>query len=126
MNAKILRISDNNYIEMFERENKGNVFYDILFDNHGKEIFIGRYAQELGTINAIYNSGMILIYSASVDNKITRVYTLYDILDDTHYSSTELEALNLFDPNLDGSSLKTPHRLLIRSDIEKKHRLIKQ
>ena len=53
------------------------------------------------------------------------VHTLYDILDDTHYSLSEAEALELFDSNLDSSKLKNKERLMIRCDVEKRHRFVK-
>ena len=122
----IIRIDDKNYVSISEYSKRGNSFYDVIFNNNGKEVFIGRYNKILDNVKVMYNNGKILVYSDIKNNLIIKVYSLYDILDDTHYSLSEVEALQLFNPDLDTSFLKNKDRSVVRTDVEKRHRLIKK
>jgi len=127
---EIIKINDKNYISIYEYRKDLNILFDIIFNNNGKEIFIGRFIKELNNIRAKYNNGKILVYETSFiknikENHITKVYALYDIVDDTFYSVTEEEALVLFDLNLCTKHLKNKDKSLIRTDLEKMKRLIK-
>lgn len=127
--AEIVNINENNYISVSEYEKRGNSFFDVVFNNNGKEIFIGRYNKELKKINVKYNNGKILVFTNDfIKDKgvfITDVLSLYDVLDDTFYSVTKLEALNVFDPTIDSSYIKNKNKLIVRDDIEKYDRMVK-
>ena len=126
----ILNIGKDLYVSVAEYQKRGDSFFDIILHNKEKEIFIGRYSTDLHNINVMYNNGTILVYSRQFikernNNFIVKVHSLYDILDDVHYSLTEEEALTLFDPQLDTTFLKDKTKSTIREDVEKKHRLMK-
>lgn len=127
---EIIRINDKNFISIYEYKKDLNILFDVIFNNDGKEIFIGRFIKEFNNIRAKYHNGKILVYETSFikkikENHITKVYALYDIVDDTFYSVTEEEALVLFDLNLCTKHLKNKDNSLIRTDLEKMKRLIK-
>ena len=121
----IIKINENNFISISEYEKRNTTYYDIIFNNNGKEIFIGRYIKEFEPIKAMYNEGKILVYTDKyIQDKqqsyITNIYTLYDILDDVHYNETEEEMLKIFNPNLSDEYLMNKNKIVQRSDIEKK------
>ena len=123
---EIIKIDDNNYIRKIDLEKRGNSFCDIIFNNCGKEIFIGRYENDLNNIKVLYKNGRILVYSdkfVKEKMQVTDVHTLYDIADDVCYSMNESELLKLFDSELDTSYLKNTNKLIVRSDVEKRRRL---
>ena len=125
---EIIKIDDNNFIKKIDLEKRGNSFCDIVFNNCGKEIFIGRYESDSQNVKLLYKNGRILVYSDKFIKEkmqITDVHTLYDIADDVCYSMNESELLNLFDSELDSSYLKNTNKLIVRSDIEKRRRLSK-
>lgn len=127
---EIIKINEQNYIKKIELEKRGNSFCDIIFNNSGKEIFIGRYENESKNIKVLYKAGRILVYSDEFIKEkekvqVTQVHTLYDIVDDVCYSMKEGELLNLFDSNIDQTYLKKNNKLVVRSDVEKKRRLKK-
>ena len=122
----IIKIDEKNYIKKIDLEKRGNSFCDIVFNNCGKEIFIGRYESDSKNIKVLYKNGRILVYSDKFIKEkmqITDVHTLYDIADDVCYSMNESELLNLFDSELDSSYLKNTNKLIVRSDVEKRRRL---
>lgn len=127
---QIIKIDEKNYIKKIDLEKRNNNFSDVIFNNCGKEIFIGRYECGTKNIKVLYKDGRILVYSDQfIEEKkklqITNVHTLYDIVDDVCYSMKEDELLKIFDDNLDTSYLKRTNKLIVRSDVEKKHRLRK-
>ena len=126
---EIIKIDENNYIKKIDFEKRGNSFSDVIFNNNGKEIFVGRYILDTKNIKVLYREGKILVYSDKfIDGKgmkITKVYTLYDILDDVCYSMSEKDLIKIFDPVLDDSYLENPNKLSIYNDVEKRHRLSK-
>ena len=127
---QIINIDEKNYIKKIILEKRGNEFTDVIFNNCGIEKFIGRYNNDIQNIKVLYNNGRVLVYSDKYIKEkngvqITNVYTLYDILDDVCYSMTEEDLLKTFDPTLDSSYLKNSNKLIIRSDVEKRHRLRK-
>ena len=81
----IIKIDEKNYIKKIDLEKRGNSFCDIVFNNCGKEIFIGRYESDSKNIKVLYKNGRILVYSDKFIKEkmqITDVHTLYDIADD--------------------------------------------
>lgn len=120
----IIKINTNNYIVIGEYETKGNDFFDVIFFNNGKEIFLGRFNGDLKKINAQYNNEKIIIYNEekleSNECVITNVLSMYNIIDDTFYSVSEEEAIKLFDSNINSLHLKNKNNLINRSDIRKK------
>ena len=127
---EIIKIDDNNFIKKIDLEKRGNSFCDIVFNNCGKEIFIGRYESDSQNVKVLYKNGRILVYSDQFIREkekvyITDVHTLYDIVDDVCYSMKESDLLKLFDPELDVSYLKQTNKLIVRSDVEKRRRLRK-
>lgn len=127
---QIIKIDEKNYIKKIDLEKRNNNFSDVIFYNCGKEIFIGRYECDTKNIKILYKDGRILVYSDQfIEEKnglqITNVHTLYDVVDDVCYSMKEDELLKTFDVNLDASYLKRTNKLIVRSDVEKKHRLRK-
>lgn len=126
--TSFIKLSDNIFIKKIDFDFRGNQYCDIILNNNGKEIFIGRYGNCLKNIQVLYNNGKILVSANKLKSdlkepKIAYVHTLYDILDDTHYSTTQIELLNSFDPSIDSSSLKEPNKIIVRSDMEKRRRM---
>ena len=122
---EIIKINDNNYISIAEYEKRNSTFYDVIFNNNGKEIFIGRYIKDFDIVKVMYKDGKILVYiDKYIKEKkglyITDIYTLYDILDDVHYNESKEEMLRIFDPSLSDEFLINKNKILQRSDIEKK------
>lgn len=125
---EVLEIGENIYVSTTLYEKRGNRFYDVSFINKDKEFFIGRFDKEDSAIKIDYKDGKILIYLNSFNREcekmvITKVLSLYDILDDTTYACTEEEALKLFDNNIDTKYLQNKDNLIIRRDVEKRNRL---
>ena len=125
-----IKIDNNNFIKKTDIEKRGNIFADVVFNNNGKEVFIGRYNNDCQNIKVLYNNGKILVYSNKFIKEknamhITAVHTLYDLLDDVCYSMSEEELLKTFDSTLDASYLNKSNKLIVRSDVEKRHRLKK-
>lgn len=119
-------ISKNIFITIQEYELRGNRFVDIVLNKDEEEKFLGRFINEENKVKTKYNNGKILMYlDKFIENKmqVTKIFSLYDILDDTFYSVTELEALNLFDKNIDANYLKNKDNLIVRTDLEKKKRI---
>lgn len=127
-NIDTIKIGEGATIKIDFYEKRGTRFYDIVLNLKDKEIFIGRFNKGEETIKAKYNDGKIIICDERLiegENKvgIMKVFSLYDILDDTFYSCTEEEALNIFDSSIDTSHLKDKNKPIYRADIEKKRRL---
>jgi len=127
----ILKINEKNHIKIINLEKRGNNFCDVIFNNCGKEIFVGRYETETQNVKVLYNDGRILVYSDEfIDSEkkveITNIHTLYDIVDDICFSMKQEDLLNLFDPSLNTSYLKKANKIINYSDVEKRRRLRKQ
>lgn len=119
-----IKISEDAYINISLYKNRNSMFYDIVLNLNNKEKFLGRFNNE-NMVKSKYKDGKILIYC---DNTITekeepviiKVLSLYEIVDDTFYSCTEEEALNLFDKNINTNYLINKNNSLNRSDVAKK------
>lgn len=125
---EVIKIGENITVETgFYRKRVEN-FYDVVLKNKEKEIFLGRFQKVDDTVKTKYNDGKILVFSErfTADTNsmnIVKVYSLYDILDDTFINCTEAEALNIFDKTIDSSHLINGDNPLRREDPEKKRRL---
>lgn len=122
-----ININSTNYISIGEFQKRNSEFYEVIYNNNGKEIFLGRFVKEYEKLNVSYNNGKILIFMENrLKNNIfaiTKVLALYEILDDTFYSVSEEEALKIFDPNLNSQFLKHKNNLIAREDLEKRQKL---
>ena len=126
--VETIKISENAFINVSLYQKRNAVFYDVVLNLNGKEIFLGRVSQSEKKLIVKYKDGKILLaYKSHINDdegmKIIKVLSLYEIVDDTFYSCTEKEALNIFDSSLDDSFLKEENSLMHRADIEKKKRL---
>ncbi len=124
---KIIKIGEKCKISINEYKKRLDTFYDVVLNNNGNEIFIGRYMKTDKELIVYYNNGKILVcneeYISSINDKaITNVFDLYDIVDDIFYSVSSAEALEIFNPNLSSDFLKNKDKQIVRNDIEKKHR----
>lgn len=124
----IYMINNSCYIGVQLKEKRGDKFFDVLLIDNDKEIFLGRIMKELENLRILINNNKVLIYSSMFDSitkemQINKVYSLYDIDDDLFYSCTELEALNMFDSNININYLLNKNNNISRSDVEKKKRL---
>lgn len=126
----IYLIQGNNYIKTQAFKQRNTEFYDVTFYSNNKKIFLGRFNNDYDNFRVAYNKGKILIYSdnydaESKDNKYTikEVIALYDIVDETFYSETSEEALEIFAPNLSKYYLNKNNKPIYRSDTEKRKRL---
>lgn len=118
----IFKINEDLYIKSQLCEKKGNNFYDISFVNGDNEFFIGRYVKEFNPISIMHKNDKVLIcIKECIDGLmyITKVLSLYNILDNMLYSLTELEAIKIFDSSLNTSYLKHPNNHIYREDLEK-------
>ena len=121
------KIGENAKIEIRHYRKKGETYYVVIFKIDEREVFLGKFPDDIEQLKADYVNGKILIFTDVFDQvsglfKVDQVFSLYDILDDTFYSCTEAEALKTFDPFVDRKFLKNKDRLIARSDIEKKKR----
>ena len=126
--VETIKISENAVINVSLYQKRNTVFYDVVFNLYGKEIFIGRVLQNEKKLIVKYKDGKILLaYKSHINElegiKIIKVLSLYEIVDDTFYSCSEKEALNIFDSSLDDSFLEEENSLMHRVDLEKKKRL---
>lgn len=137
---EITEIGENVYIEKGFYEKRGNRFYDVVLHINGKDVFIGRFNKIYNNINVIYNNGKILVCCCGYNKEshtivVLDVLSLYDIVDDTFYSCTKEEALQLFNEKIsdnnnigyinltDTKYLKNKNASIVREDLEKKKRL---
>lgn len=125
---EIIEIGENAKISIGTYEKRRDIFQDVVLELNNKEIFLGRFNKEENKLIVKYNNGKILIGNEEFkqevqEMRIIKVLSLYDMLDDTFYSCTEKEALNMFDSNIDSEYLKNKDALMHRTDIEKKKRL---
>ena len=125
---EIIEIGKNLTIEKGLYEKRGSRFYDIILKNNDKEIFFGRFLKENNDIYIDYTDGKILISQKKYDNEnkifnIIKVMSLYEIIDNTFYSCTEEEALQIFDSTIDTSNLINGNNSIVRTDVEKLRRL---
>lgn len=125
LNEETNKINEKMYIKSTLYSKRGNEFYDISFVNDGVESFIGRYSRIDNKVEVFQNKDKILICNRKFIEdgmKIVKVLGMYNILDNMLYYCTELEALELFDSNIDKKYLKNPENTICRLDIEKKRR----
>ena len=125
---EVMNIGDNIKLEIGLYEKRKNKFYDVILRINNSEFFLGRFNKTYNTVKAKYNDGKILIYTPEFNDntksmQIIEVLSLYEILDDTFYSCTQEEALNIFDNSIDSSYLKNKNKPIYRMDIEKNKRL---
>ena len=121
---EIIKINNNNYIKVSQYSYRNNTYYEVIFNNNGKDIFIGKYDTENQPVNAKYNDGKILVYTYDYvgenhNLEITKVLNLYDILDETFFCVTEEEALGIFDVDIDSSNLKNRDRIIKERNYRK-------
>lgn len=126
--VETIKISEVAFINVSLYQKRNAVFYDVVLNLNGKEIFLGRVPHIEKKLIVKYKDGKILLaYKSHINElegmKIIKVLSLYEILDDTFYSCTEKEALNIFDSSLDDSFLQEENSLMHRVDLEKKKRL---
>ena len=122
----IYLIQGNNYIKIQALKQRNAEFYDVTFYNNNKPIFLGRFNNTYDNFRVAYNKGKILIYSDNYSENnytITNVIALYDILDETFYSVTPEEALEIFAPTLSNCYSNKNNKQIHRTDTEKKKRL---
>ncbi|MBQ9072766.1 MAG: hypothetical protein IJY25_06380 [Bacilli bacterium] len=122
----IYLIQGNNYVKIEHLKRRNSEFYDVTFYNNNKKIFLGRFNNDYDNFRVAYNKGKILIYSDNYDENIytiKSVIALYDILDETFYSSTPEESLEVFAPNLSKYYSNENNKPIYRSDTEKRKRL---
>lgn len=119
---KRIEVSKENFI-LIKNYRKGASEYSIvsLHLKNQDVFFIGSFNEEFDNLNVKYKDGRILVYCGV--EKISKVLSLYDIVDSTFYSCSEKEALNIFDPNIDDSILKESNSMIWVSDIKKKKTL---
>ncbi|MBQ2946798.1 MAG: hypothetical protein IJE04_02990 [Bacilli bacterium] len=127
----IIKIGENAKISIGTYEKRRDVFYDVILELNEKEIFLGRFLKDEKTLTVKYNNGKILIgyeeFKKEVEEmRIIKVLTLYEMVDDTFYSCSEKDALNIFNSNLSDAYLKDKETLMYRADVEKRKRLIKR
>ena len=124
----IIEIGDNVKISIGTYEKRNNIFQDVILELKDKEVFLGRFNKEDRPLTVKYKDGKVLIGYQELKKEVkgirmVKVLSLYEMLDDTFYSCTEKEALNMFDSSMDDTYLKNRDSLIHRSDIEKKKRL---
>lgn len=124
---RIVKLSENVFIEIKRIKITINEFEDVILHNNNREIFLGRFGTYFDLLEAEYKDGKIMIYRSKInfqtkEKEITKILTLYEILDDTFYSVTEKEAMELFDQSMNSSFLGKPNESICRSDVEKKQR----
>ena len=121
-----ININSTNYITISEFQKRNSEFYEVIFNNNGKEIFLGKFVKEYDKLNVSYRNGKILIFMENIVKEnlhaITKVLSLYEILDDMFYSVTEENALKIFDSNLNSQFLKNKNNLIAREDLEKRQK----
>ena len=125
---EIIEIGEKAKISIGTYEKRRDVYQDVVLELDGKEIFLGRFNKDEKLLTVKYKDGRILIgykeFKKEVeDMRIIKVLSLYEMADDTFYSCSELEALNMFDPSIDDTYLKNKETLMHRADIEKRKRL---
>ena len=49
-------INDSNFILISEYKKRNNEFYEIVFNNNGKENFLGKYNKDYGIVSAKYKN----------------------------------------------------------------------
>lgn len=121
---EIIKISDNSYISLYTFKDRMNIVYYVTLNIKDEEKLLGKFIEDCDFTRVKYKDGKILIYSEVQDLdtskfNIEKIHSLYDIADDTFYSCTEEEAINMFDDSLDSSHLKNKDNYIHRSDREK-------
>lgn len=123
---EIIKIGEKAQITIGTYQKRNSVYQDVILELEDKDIFLGRFVTEEDKLVASYKNGKILIGREKEENNITnitKVLTLYEVVDDMFYSCSEIEALNLFDSSIDSSNLKNKNTYMHRSDLEKIIRL---
>lgn len=125
-----IKIGENAYIKISLCEKRINRFYDVVLCLKDKEIFLGRFDKDDNCVGAKYKDGKILIYKDEFKKQtgkleIIEVLSLYEVADDTFYSVTEKEAIELFDNTINSTFIKKKNNVLHKTDIEKIKRLQK-
>lgn len=122
----IYLIQGNNYIKLENLKQRNIEFYDVTLFINNKKLFLGRFTDNYENFRVAYNKGKILIYSDNYSENnytITHVIALYDIVDETFYSETPEEALEIFAPNLAKCYSNKNNKQIHRTDSEKRKRL---
>jgi len=118
----VIKIGENAQITIGTYQKRINVYQDVVLELKDKDIFLGRFVTEDDELVVKYKDGKILI-GREKGTKLTKVLTLYEVIDDTFYSCSEIEALSMFDPSIDGTNLQNKNTYMHRSDLEKIIRL---
>ena len=121
---EVTKIGDNSYISLYMFKDRRDIVYYVTLNIGDDEKLLGRFVEDCDFTRVKYKDGKILIYSEVQDLEtgelnIQKIHSLYDIADDTFYSCTEREAIEMFDPTLDSSHLKNKDNYIYRSDREK-------
>lgn len=122
----IIKIGETAQITIGMYQKRNNVYQDVVLELKDEDIFLGRFITEEENLVVKYRDGKILIGRGKEENsiaKITKVLTLYEVIDDTFYSCSEIEALSMFDPSIDKTYLQNKNTYMHRSDLEKIIRL---
>ena len=116
-----IEINDNTFI-LIKNYKKGASEYSIItLHLKDKKVLVGKFNEEFDNLNARYKDGRVLVYFGNGD--IKKVLSLYEMVDDTFYSCTEEEAINIFDNTLDVSHIQNKNRPIYRMDSEKTRRI---
>ena len=118
-------IDSNRYINIQLYEKNRIKYYEVVFYDNGKEIFLGNYYKDDSIFEVSYKNGKVLIHNDEFIQEIRKVqiievFALYDVCDGIFYYCTEEEAIKVFDERLDTSSLKRKNNKLLRNDFRKK------
>ena len=127
---KIVNINDHAAIELAlycQRHGAAvSEFYDVEFKINDKRILLGRFnnIDQDCSLDVKYNNGKVLVFEEKYNKstkkfEITKVHSLYEIVDDTFYSCTEEDAIDIFDKKLNSTYLENKDNMIYRADIEK-------
>lgn len=127
---EIIKINDKMSIEVSEYYYRLNEYYEIVLKSDKYSFFLGRFYKIYDNIFVDYKDGKILIsfkeFSAESNKmEIIKILSLYEIIDDLYYSCKEIDALELFDSEIDKKYLKNPNNYIYREDIVKKNKVKK-
>lgn len=122
----VIKIGESAQITIGMYQKRIDFYQDVVLELKDKQIFLGRFVTEDDKLVVKYKDGKILIGREKEETKgtkLTKVLLLYEISDDTFYSCSEIDALNMFDLGIDSSYLENKSSFMHRSDLEKIIRL---
>jgi len=118
---KNININEKTFIKIKNYKKGASEYSIVTLHFNDKIVFIGKFSEEFDNLNAKYKDGRVLVYFGN--GEVKKVLSLYEMVDDTFYSCTEEEALNIFDNTLDNSHIQNNNQLICRADSEKTRRL---